>query len=79
MSRASSAGMGEVGAAELERERSIGEPIGEDKEGEVGAGVESVERGEASWAAASGVGEPAGGASATRSSGRRERRASGAG
>ncbi len=73
--------VGEGGVAELERERRIGEPQGEDREGEVGAGVVLVERGEAraSWMAAGEVGEPEGGAGAAMRSGRRERRASGAG
>ena len=63
MSRASSALVGEGGVAELERERRIGEPKGEDREGEVGAGVVLVEKGKASWMAAAGeVGEPEGGA-----------------
>ncbi len=71
--------MGEGGVAELERERRIGEPKGEDRVGEVGAGVVLVEWAVASWMAAGEVGKPAGSAGAGMRSCRRERRAAGAG
>ena len=78
ISNASRSAVGEEGVAELERERRIGEPMGEDKV-EDGAGVVLGEGGEASWGAAGEAWMSGGGVGAGMRSRRRERQAAGGG
>ena len=76
ISNALRSAVGEGGLAELERERRIGEPRGDDKV-EDGAGVVSGERGGGSWGAAGEVWRSGGGVGAGMKSRRRERQAAG--